>query len=210
MNHTYIQTNYSFSLQLRHDPLLLNMQSYIDSDANFIPLHAVIKQSYFDVYFPLDHIFNHPNKPNMAAVSVGTNYTFIFKLNHSSSSVLTCHHVNTCRAKKILLRYYAWDLKDYTLLEPASRHQQHIWTSPWQPPILTSLPLFPVRSCMNARKETSRCQATPTEVHSVSGFVHIAIFLLFTMSWEFSSSSTWPLNSVSNFFLLPALYLMPP
>src|SRR6185503_21076705 len=107
MNHTYIQTNYSFSLQLRHDPLLLNMQSYIDSDANFIPLHAVIKQSYFDVYFPLDHIFNHPNKPNMAAVSVGTNYTFIFKLNHSSSSVLTCHHVNTCRAKKILLRYYA-------------------------------------------------------------------------------------------------------
>ena len=152
MNHTYIQTNYSFSLQLRHVPLLLNMQSYIDSDANFIPLHAVIKQSYFDVYFPLDHIFNHPNKPKMAAVSVGTNYTFIFKLNHSSSSVLTCHHVNTCRAKKILLRYYAWDLKDYTLLEPASRHQQHIWTSPWQPPILTSLPLLPVRSVWTLEK----------------------------------------------------------
>ena len=44
-------------------------------------------------------------------------------------------------------------------------------------------------------EKRSRCQATPTEVHSVSGFVHIAIFLLFTMSWEFSSSSTWPLNS---------------
>jgi len=86
-------------------------------------------------------ISNPPDQPNMLAASAGSQTTPLYKLKHSSSLLLPCYHVNACRSKKACR---ATMVRNYTLC---------IRTWRYQPLFLTSLSLFPGRSCLNARNK---------------------------------------------------------
>jgi len=86
-------------------------------------------------------ISNPPDQPNMLAASAGSQTTPLYKLKHSSSLLLPCYHVNACRSKKACR---ATMVRNYTL---------YIRTWRYRPLFLTSLSLFPGRSCLNARNK---------------------------------------------------------
>lgn len=86
-------------------------------------------------------ISNPPDQPNMLAASAGSQTTPLYKLKHRSSLLLPCYHVNACRSKKACR---ATMVRNYTL---------YIRTWRYQPLFLTSLSLFPGRSCLNARNK---------------------------------------------------------